>query len=500
MKIKPEFSNTSSLNKIENYSVRGFRHEQEYNLYINHTINSLPGLYFVCNQFGCDYENWFDQITFLLNPIFICPKCGSINIQFSWPHKADFGSQIIPAYVENYIEKLYFQKTNISNISASDYDYGHMPTYIIDNDEITFWRSVDIESFKLPINMLTVFKTWRRIRHSSKDSLSCWAISGSNVICTENTKSLVGFLSSVKTNKYICETTVSSTDYDDDGVGIIVSHVDVGSNLHSLFLIRDRNGLNTIWGLMYFNNGVITRIADDKFEIAKSFLTPYPWPWTDNSGHGWNSVPQGSKIYAERNDNIFTFKCSNYDGGDYIEGSEVIIDLNDYPELSEFIGPTYSGFGCISQKNSKFTNSYLEYQLDSHSIYIDLDTSKEIPTLDMFEMSGMNCPSDYFLWGSNDNITWHIIYQANNQNKYGSIFVPDNGLNYSHYKIDHFKGEIYTDALSVSHETQLEISNINLISLIPKQKIVESHIEQNTEDFYKWELHNYQVEPVNKIL
>lgn len=252
--------------------------------------------------------------------------------------------------VQCYIDDLQIQPTAIQLIS-SEYVRIWMPDRFVNGQAVT-------------VNIIDVYNTWQKIAINSNDSLDCWVINNDIVSCTANSVGLVGFISNSKTSNYVTEVTVKSTSADDDAIGIIVAYTVIGDTKHALFLFRDHGGYSMRWGLMYVycqdNMSPVSKyIAASQFSTAISNLDPYTY--APNSGHGWDTIPNGTRIFSQRSGNLLSFKCSNYDSEEYVDGSLVNIDLDNYSELSVFSGSCQYGYGAISQPNSEFSNAIIRY-------------------------------------------------------------------------------------------------------------------------------------------
>lgn len=201
------------------------------------------------------------------------------------------------------------------------------------------------------------------------NSLSWVLLSGPERIHNiQNTNNYNGFFSSVKFDQFIAEATLSSTNSDDDALGMTIAvYVDGSGLIHTLSAYRTHGGLPPTagWGLIHKTGNTINRIIDEKSVGANS--------------SGWNNT--NTKIRIERTGNIVKAYASRWASGltaGAIDSSSLIqIDLSDPAQnLTGFMGAQSYGYETKSQPNATFadlafsvpgTNSDPDYIYDLQS-------------------------------------------------------------------------------------------------------------------------------------
>ncbi len=183
----------------------------------------------------------------------------------------------------------------------------------------------------------------------------------------QNTNNYNGFFSAIKFDHYIAEATLSSTNADDDAIGVTIAvYVDGSSNIHTLTAYRTGGGVapNLGWGLVHKTNNTIVRVIGNK---------------SVGGGGGWNS--RNSKIRIERTGDVIRAYASVWTAGatplDIDPASLIEINLADPAEnLLDFRGPQSFGYETRSQPNASFsllnfttpqTNSDPDFIYDLHT-------------------------------------------------------------------------------------------------------------------------------------
>ncbi len=184
----------------------------------------------------------------------------------------------------------------------------------------------------------------------SMNSLSWIYLTGPDRLFNiQNTSVHNGFFSSLKFDEYTATATLSSTDADNDGIGVIIAAVVDGSNqVHTLSAYRTVTGMqpNAGWGLLHKVNGAIVRVIDNK-SIAGLSIS------------GWNS--HYTKVQIERTGDIVKATASGWSltstGLIPDPASLIQIDLSDPAEnLTAFMGAQSYGYESISQARATFSD------------------------------------------------------------------------------------------------------------------------------------------------
>lgn len=171
-----------------------------------------------------------------------------------------------------------------------------------------------------------------------------------------NSTSFNGFISGIKFKNYTIQSTVSSTNDDDDGIGIIIAaYVDVSGTVHTLTAMRSQGGMapSQGWAILYRQNNTIP--SGGTFgEKSVGGVNP----GAAGQGRGWSG--KRTIIRVERQDDIITAYTSTWGTGSTplsIEPtSQITIDLSTVPSLAGFRGEQYYGYGAISQIGASFAD------------------------------------------------------------------------------------------------------------------------------------------------
>lgn len=238
---------------------------------------------------------------------------------------------------------------------------------IVDNDKDFQLEQNSIESFS------TVFNTWERISEwdtgvfpADPNELQGWEyISSTDQIeSTINSNTLIGFMSPDRYNNYTLEVEVSSTDLDDDWIGICLAYYkDSDGKEHTITAMR-RSGnevFNSIvpttspnlgsgsqwqWRVIYnFTQGVTG--GEKTLGVQTGALQ-----FMDSADGGWGALG-AIKIKAVRSGNTITVSTTDK-GSPNTYVQPLTIDLTSLPELEKFINPASIGYVSLSQAGSTY--------------------------------------------------------------------------------------------------------------------------------------------------
>lgn len=227
-----------------------------------------------------------------------------------------------------------------------------------------------------PESFVDIFNYWKRISHQNGKAyypalpaeLNGWQLSGSDILSTINSVSLIGFVSPEQyAGDYVFEIGVKSNNSDDDQMGIIVGYTEVNGVQHAITAGRTIGGhgvklftvqlnqqnnlapggtidLGSTSGGLKWGDGVV----DDSRTIAAMSGTV----------GGWSAWELGCKIKASRTGDIITLETTDVghtgDTLTYLPSATVTIDLNSRPELAKFKTATQIGYYCVSQNSTTF--------------------------------------------------------------------------------------------------------------------------------------------------
>ena len=208
----------------------------------------------------------------------------------------------------------------------------------------------------------SVFNSWSRISHgsnglfpSNSSELSSWNYDAATdkISCTVNSNTLVGFISPDSYDTFDFEVELSSTNTDDDWIGVVIAFTESDGKQYTLTLCRAWNSAvaNAPNFILYYNLG-----QSDQQVIAGSMCgLGSPTTYHNSSGvlkNGW--VGSGAvRFEIKRTGNAIT--CLTTNPGDtttYLSAYQLTADLDSLDVLKRFKGPQRFGYCCWSQPYS----------------------------------------------------------------------------------------------------------------------------------------------------
>lgn len=216
-------------------------------------------------------------------------------------------------------------------------------------------------------NFANVFNSWRRISRQGAGSsdnaipaeLDTWSYDGGadRIQNLTNSAGVVGFVSPERYDNYVFETQVSSTNADNDFIGLIAAYArdPATGKTHILTAVRALNGRapflidKNFYGfdLSELNLSMQTGVLKWADDTVSSGAGPSTLP-------GWTAKPAGTRIKITRSGDVFTFETSQLGETTYVAAAKVTIDLNSNPQLAVFKGPQAYGYMAQSQPNSSW--------------------------------------------------------------------------------------------------------------------------------------------------
>jgi hypothetical protein len=252
----------------------------------------------------------------------------------------------------------------------------------------------------------TVFNSWYRFSHNSTDTfpansseLQAWAYDSTSgqISNTTNSATFIGVVSTEKYDNYILDVNVSSTNTDDDVIGLLLAWYKDPTTGHeyTLSALRSPGGSSLLWGISYnffqssTTDGAKTLVngssqvkwgngaAGNLSATAAGYVTN-----TSTTGWSGQATTYGTdghiRIRAVRTGNTITVSTSDWSApGTLI--STLTIDLTSDPLLAKFCGSSQYGFCAESQQNSlwnvtQFTNPQdAIYNLATRAVYQNLN-------------------------------------------------------------------------------------------------------------------------------
>ncbi len=170
-----------------------------------------------------------------------------------------------------------------------------------------------------------------------------------------NGTSFNGFISGLKFVNFSLESEISSTNTDDDGIGLIIAaNIDSSHVIHTLTALRSQGGVVPTqgWGIVYRQNNTIINT------FGAISIGGVNTNGSQGDRLGWNG--RRSLVRVERADNLITAYTSNWrTSGTTLaldQASKIEIDLSNVSNnLSIFQGEQYYGYGTISQLGANFS-------------------------------------------------------------------------------------------------------------------------------------------------
>ena len=204
------------------------------------------------------------------------------------------------------------------------------------------------------VSFADVFNSWYRFSHNTTNvypavpaETTTWAYDSAtdSISSTTNSASYIGFISNEAIGDYEFDTAVSSTNTDDDSIGIVIGfykHPTTGKEYTlSLLKVLSRDSAAMTWSIRLVYN----MLQSDAWDIE---LTG------SKSNYGWSTVGE-CRIRAVRTGDSYLLEMYGlpvFNGG-ALEWTR-ILDLNSDPRLAVFKGTTKFGYSCQSQANSTF--------------------------------------------------------------------------------------------------------------------------------------------------
>ena len=217
-----------------------------------------------------------------------------------------------------------------------------------------------------------VFDTWLRFSHkgdlgfpANETELSGWSFNTTTgqIESTINSTTFIGFVSDKKFEDYVFEVNVSSTNGDDDFIGIVLGFaIDSNGNEHTISAIRamSRGGIMVRYNFSQSNGFRVGNVSSGLLFGDGQRDGERTTVWESNQpDSGWDDWPGGCRIRAERVGDVFTVKTTDIttdinNPGPFVDSATVVFNLNDHPELAIFKGATQYGYGALSQAAATF--------------------------------------------------------------------------------------------------------------------------------------------------
>jgi hypothetical protein len=191
-----------------------------------------------------------------------------------------------------------------------------------------------------------------------------------------NSNSFNGFISTLKFDHYVHEAVLTSSNTDDDAIGLIIAAtVDANGNVHTLTAVRDQGGVDPAngWGVIYRKGNTVVKIIGN---ISVGGVNCVNGPNNCAAGRGDNKGWNGrmTKVRVERNNDQVVVTASPWGmkEADLVleSASRIAIDLSDSSlGLGLFQGPQSYGYGIQSQAATDFRSITFNAFSDDEYLY-----------------------------------------------------------------------------------------------------------------------------------
>lgn len=217
-----------------------------------------------------------------------------------------------------------------------------------------------------PPTVTDIFNTWPRFASadyfadagSSTGIANDWKLlTGPDRISMPTNGAGSGIVSSDSFDNYTFEATLTSTNHDNDTIGLIVAFVRDGATNKALYISRTKGGNAPAngFGLVYSENG-----SSNTWNINNISV--------DGTNGGWGS--QKSRVKIQRQGDIIKCYATNWDDeNNYQISSEIVLDLNSDARLTIFKGKQPYGYFAHSQAESTFLDVAFTGGMDASKLY-----------------------------------------------------------------------------------------------------------------------------------
>lgn len=258
--------------------------------------------------------------------------------------------------------------------------------------------TAEVDAFKsthVPPAQTAVFNSWDRTSGNAlfypggvgaTGDAAAWTFQTNpdRVVQPNNTSALVSFISPQAYDNYEFETTLSSTNADDDVIGVVAAYARVNDTTNLQLMVwrtgggwaqGQGNAAAQSWNFGFSLDGA-TLAAADKPKMQYLLVGANRANAQTPAGPGWAGV--STRVRVVRRGNIITAKCSDW-SSDYnnvplLDSSEISLDLSTIPQLAPLTGSAKYGYTTISQAQATYYNTTFSGGLDTGRV-IDLQTN-----------------------------------------------------------------------------------------------------------------------------
>ena len=171
-----------------------------------------------------------------------------------------------------------------------------------------------------------------------------------------------GFVSPDKLENYTLEATLSSTNSDNDTIGLVIAFVREGGINYSLIAVRNTGGTYPTvgWGVCYMENSGGYSYSSATWLIDSKSV--------GGASGSWGGKQTRVKI-VRNGDSVKAYTTNWNDVNTYQASSEIVVDLDSDARLSKFKGAQSYGYMTFSQPDSTYLDVQMGGGLDASKIY-----------------------------------------------------------------------------------------------------------------------------------
>lgn len=226
------------------------------------------------------------------------------------------------------------------------------------------------------VSFQTVFNNWKRIAMGGSNpnvapaELNAWAYDAASdaVKCTVNSVSTVGFISPDKYDNYTFEVEMSSTDTDDDTIGLCAAYVEENGVAHAIFvafagslpffLPKPQFPFQAIYNpqgnnVTDPNSKVLGKVVGN-LTYCNGTAIPATGSVNDSNGQGGFSTSGPFRIKIVREGTKFTCYCSRFNSTVYDVANSFSFDIANDASMARFKAPCSIGFIANSQNSTTY--------------------------------------------------------------------------------------------------------------------------------------------------
>lgn len=259
--------------------------------------------------------------------------------------------------------------------------------------------TAEVNAFKsshIPPSQSSVFNTWDRTTDitgyfpggaGATGDAAAWtfATNPDRIVQPLNTGTWTSFISPQSYDNYEFETTLSSTDADDDVIGMTAAFARINGTTNLQLIVArtgggwpQQNGSQTsgqAWNFG-FNIDGITLPAEDKPKLQAKLIGANRSNAATPAGPGWSGIY--SRIRVVRRGNTITAYCSDWStvrsNVPLLESSIITLDMTTIPALAPLLNTAKYGYTTISQAQATYYDTTFSGGLDTGRV-VDLQTS-----------------------------------------------------------------------------------------------------------------------------